>query len=309
MKNALFFLLGITLLGTSVVAQSGAGHADAAYLKELQDWQDQRVNNLKAPNGWLNLVGLYWLEEGPNTFGSGAGNKVVFPAGSIAAVGGVFERSGDQVKLIAQEGVSIKVNGREVKEAVIFDKDSTKPATVESGNLRWTIIKRDDKIGVRLRDLNSPLVTGFPGIHRYPTDTAWRINAIFQPATGPANIAITNILGQTSQQNTPGKLLFTIGGVQYTLDALDEGGDAFFVIFGDETSGKTTYPSGRFLAVKKPAANSTATVIDFNKAYNPPCAFTHYATCPLPPRQNILPVAVTAGEKDYGNHGKSEASR
>jgi uncharacterized protein (DUF1684 family) len=183
---------------------------------------------------------------------------------------------------------------------VIFDKDSARQPVVSSGHLRWTIIQRGEKIGIRLRDLESPLVTQFKDIDRFPVDTAWRIQAALQPQGQTPTIAITNILGQTNQQPSPGKLVFSVGNKQYTLDALEEG-DELFIIFGDETSGKTTYPSGRFLAVKKPDANGLTT-IDFNRAYNPPCAFTSFATCPLPPRQNILPFAVTAGEKNYGHH-------
>jgi uncharacterized protein len=273
------------------------------YQREIAGWHSERIQELKAPNGWLNLVGLYWLEEGKNSFGSGGSNKIIFPKGSIGEVAGNFERGGNKVRLIVADGVAITVNGKPVKEAVIYDDDSTRQPVVASGHLRWTVIRRDNKIGIRLRDLESPLAAQFNDIDRFPVDTAWRIRATLRATGQPgqsAQIAITNILGQTSQQQTPGKLVFTVGGTSYTLDALEEDGN-LFIIFGDETSGKTTYPSGRFLTVHKPGADGT-TIIDFNKAYNPPCAFTNYATCPLPPPQNILPVAITAGEKNYGHH-------
>jgi uncharacterized protein (DUF1684 family) len=297
------------LLTTSVRAQdkdpthdNAAARGNDPYHREIADWQAKRIRDLKAPNGWLNLVGLYWLEAGPNTFGSGSDNKIVFPAGSIDPSAGSFERSGNTVKLVVANNVTITVNGKSVKEAIIYDGDSsTPPAVIASGRLRWTVIRRDDRIGIRLRDTASPLLTQFKGIDHFPVDTAWRITATLKTPTQPSRIAIKNILGQTSQQQTPGKLVFTIGATQYALDALREG-DELFIIFGDETTGKSTYPSGRFLGVRKPGADGT-TVIDFNKAYNPPCAFTNYATCPLPPPQNILPVAITAGEKNYGHHG------
>jgi uncharacterized protein len=274
-----------------------------SYQREIADWHSKRIQELKAPNGWLNLVGLYWLEEGRNSFGSGGSNKIIFPKGSIGEVAGNFERAGNKVRLVVADGVAITVNGKPVKEAVIYDDDSTRQPVVASGHLRWTVIRRDNKIGIRLRDLESPLAAQFKDIDRYPVDTAWRIKATLRATGQPgqsAQIAITNILGQTSQQQTPGKLVFTLGTTSYTLDALEEDGD-LFIIFGDETSGKTTYPSGRFLTVHQPGADGT-TIIDFNKAYNPPCAFTSYATCPLPPPQNILPVAITAGEKNFGHH-------
>jgi uncharacterized protein (DUF1684 family) len=281
---------------TGLVAQSGT-----AYTKEIEQWHEKRVEGLKAPNGWLNLVGLYWLEEGRSPFGSSPDNKIVFPAGAIAGTAGYFERKGTSIKLVVADHVEITIDGKPVKEVVIFDKDSLRPPVLACGSLRWTIIQRDDKIGIRLRDLNSPLVTSFKGIDRYPVDTAWRITAVFKPALVPGTIAITNIIGQTNDQRSPGKLVFTIHNTSYTLDALEEGNE-LFIVFADGTNGKTTYPSGRFLAVEKPSAPDNTTMIDFNKAYNPPCAFTNYATCPLPPRQNVLPVDVEAGEKNFGHH-------
>jgi uncharacterized protein len=294
MAKIIAFLL-ISLSTTQIHAQP-----NDPYQKEITDWQAKRIQDLKAPNGWLNLVGLYWLDPGQNTFGTAANNKIVFPAGTIANTAGSFERSGNTVKLVVANGVTITVNGKSVKEAVIYKNDSTRPPVVASGRLRWTVIRRDDKIGIRLRDTASPLLTQFKGIDRFPVDTLWRIAATLKTTTQPTQISIKNVLGQTSQQQTPGKLVFTIGAKQYTLDALQEDDD-LFIIFGDETSGLSTYPSGRFLSVRKPGPSGTTT-IDFNKAYNPPCAFTNYATCPIPPPQNILPVAITAGEKNYGDH-------
>ena len=294
MPKTFTFLL-IALITTRLYAQD-----QTPYQKEIADWQTKRIHDLKAPNGWLNLVGLYWLDPGQNSFGTANTNKIIFPAGAIADKAGTFERSGNTVKLIVADGVTITVNGKSVKEAVIYDGDSSRPPVVASGRLRWTVIRRDDKIGIRLRDTASPLLTQFKGIDRFPVDTTWRITATLKTTTQPTQISIKNILGQTSQQQTPGKLVFTIGSKEYALDALQED-DELFIIFGDETSGKSTYPSGRFLSVRKPGTNGTTT-IDFNKAYNPPCAFTNYATCPIPPPQNILPVAITAGEKNYGDH-------
>jgi len=272
----------------------------SAYVQEIESWHRSRITNLKAANGWLNLAGLFWLNEGKNSFGSDPVNKIVFPAATIAGSAGYFERNDNTVKIVVQNNVDIKVNGIAVKEAVIYEKDSGRSPVVTHGSLRWTIIRRDDKIGVRLRNLESQQAAGFKDIERYPVDSTWRIAATLRKETYPQTISITNVLGQTSQQQTPGKLVFTISGKQYTLDALEEG-DHLFVIFADATSGKTTYPSGRFLYAKKPDAGGV-TFIDFNKAFNPPCAFTPYATCPLPPKQNVLDLEITAGEKNYGHH-------
>jgi len=274
--------------------------ASASYQKQIDDWHDKRINELKADDGWLNLVGLYWLDEGKNSFGSGSQNKVVFPAGSISEVAGYFERTGNTVKLVVENNTAINVSNKPATEALIFQENPVVMPIVSSGSLRWTIIKRDDKIGVRLRDLNSTAPAAFKGVDRFPVDSTWKVAAVLQPPTQLSTIDITNVIGQTTRQKSPGKLLFTINNKQYTLDALDQG-DELLIVFGDATSGNTTYPAGRFIDVKKPGPDGKLE-LDFNEAYNPPCAFTDFATCPLPPRQNILPVAVTAGEKDYGHH-------
>ena len=294
MKYRCFWLSCFFLLPIWLLAQGGT-----AYEKGIRQWHAQREEGLKEPNGWLNLAGLYWLEEGRNSFGSGTDNKIVFPAGTIAGSAGYFLREGGTVKLVVTGDVPVTVNDKPVKGAVIYiyHKDSVYQPVVASGSLRWTVIRREDKLGIRLRDLHSPKLTAFKGIDTYPVDTTWRIRAVFQPAAESQRISITNIIGQTSQQRTPGKVVFTYHGQQYSLDALDEGPE-LFIVFADGTSGNTTYASGRFLAVERPAGDDNVTVIDFNKAYNPPCAFTSYATCPLPPRQNVLPFEVKAGEKD-----------
>jgi uncharacterized protein (DUF1684 family) len=172
---------------------------------------------------------------------------------------------------------------------------------MEHGSLLWFVIKRDDQYGVRLRDHESDGVKNFHGIERYPVDVSWRIEARFEKAEPGKTIDITNILGQTTPNPCPGTLVFDIDGKEFRLDAILEGGPDLFVIFGDDTNEKETYPSGRYIYVNPPD-ESGKVIIDFNKSYNPPCAFTAFATCPLPPRQNVLPVRITAGEKNYAHH-------
>lgn len=266
-----------------------------AQQQEFKAWHNKRIQDLKAENGWLNLVGLLWLEQGKNTFGSGANNHLVFPPGSIPKYAGFFERSGDSVTLTADDKVQITVNNQPVKKALLFSNDSSVSPVIGYNSLRWTIIKRGTRIGIRLRDLNSPAVKNFHDIATYPFRNTWSISATLHTENVPATIPITNVLGQTSDQKVAGRLVFKINNTEYSLDALEEG-DELFIIFGDATNKKETYPSGRFLYAKKPATGGT-TILDFNKAINPPCAFTPYATCPLPPKQNRLAVAITAGEK------------
>lgn len=295
LKRCVFLLC--LLVGGSSLAQT-----PDAYTQSVNQWHKEREAGLKRENGWLNLVGLYWLSPGKNTFGTAKNNNVVFPKGSVEEYAGYFELGADNtVTVVPAEYVAIKVNGAPVTRAIIFHNDSTRVPTTSYKNLRWTVIRRNDKIGIRLRDLQSAALTAFNGIERYPVSAAWKVNALLEKTGTPDRIDITNVLGQTSQQKAAGRLSFSIGGKHYSLDALDEGGPDLFVVFADQTNVSETYPSGRFLSVNRPDANGN-TVIDFNKSYNPPCAFTDYATCPLPPPQNRLSIAVPAGEKKWGHH-------
>jgi uncharacterized protein (DUF1684 family) len=274
----------------------------AVYQSEIDKWHENRVVELKGPRGWLNIAGLYWLKDGINTFGSDAGNNVVFPEGTIPAHAGFFLLKQNTVTIESAKGVEITSKGKPVGRLVAFNPDSARSApAMNYGSLEWFIIKRDDKFGVRLRDFKNPELEKFTGIDRYPVDAVWRMEATFEKADSSRTIPITNVLGQTTAQPSPGTLVFQIDGKTHRLDALDEGGDEYFIIVGDETNARTTYGAGRYLYVARPDANGK-TIIDFNKAYNPPCAFTAFATCPLPPKQNILAVAITAGEKNYGSH-------
>lgn len=271
------------------------------YNNEIEEWKIKRVNYLKSENGWLNLTGLFWLEEGKNSFGAAGTNNIVFPKGSIPANAGHFNLSNQVVTINTAEGVTVKVNNQIAKpDEIVFSKEMAKPAPMSYGSMHWTIIKREDKIGIRLRDYSSPLVKSFKGTDRFPTDSNWRFDAILQAPTIPSTIPISNVLGQTIQMKFLGKLVFTINGQTVSLDVVEEGVE-YFVIFGDLTNKKETYGAGRFLYVPKPTADGK-TVVDFNKAYNPPCAFTPYATCPFPPKQNMLNLAITAGEKTYSEH-------
>ncbi|MBE7169072.1 MAG: DUF1684 domain-containing protein [Williamsia sp.] len=281
-----------TLCWTSLSAQS--------YQDDMNAWYQGRAKGLTAENGWLNLVGLYWLDEGKNTFGSGNGVKIKFPKGTIPGEAGYFELEDGVVTQYAANGIKILVDGQAQEKATIFDSTQRRAPVSAYENLRWTIIKRSSKIGIRLRDLKSSSVSHFKGIDHYPADTSWIVTATLHSTAGLNSIAITNVLGQVNAQESPGKLHFSIGGQEYTLDALEEN-NKLFIIFADGTSGKTTYPAGRFLSAEKPT-DGGKTILDFNKAYNPPCAFSAYATCPLPPKQNVLPVEITAGEKTYGHH-------
>ncbi|MCX2739636.1 DUF1684 domain-containing protein [Pontibacter anaerobius] len=281
---------------TNTQSMATAAAADSSYVASIDQWHATRVENLQKEDSWLALAGLYWLEPGNNSFGSAEGNKVVFPEGKIAGQAGSFILDGDVVKLQVAQGADITLNNEPVQqEAIVYRPEMEQPAEMRHGSLKWVVIQRGDKYGVRLWDAESEARKNFAGIERYPVQPEWRLEAVLEQNPLPKQIAITNVLGQTSQEPSPGAVVFTKDGQQYRLDALEEG-DELFIIFADQTNGTETYGSGRYLYMPKPGTDGK-TIIDFNKAYSPPCAFTGFATCPLPPKQNILPMAVTAGEK------------
>ena len=211
---------------------------------------------------------------------------------------GVITVSDTSIRLKVNTGVAILIDSALSQEAVLKDDLSQSPTIMQWQDYKWFIIKRGDKYGIRLRDLGSDAVKNFKGVERYPVDSSWRLTASFKPYDGIKVITIPNIIGSTEEDTVKGELQFTIDGKAYKLVPISEG-DEFFIIFADETNGEDTYGAGRFLYADKPDASGKV-IIDFNKAYNPPCAFTKYATCPLPPKENYMHLQVTAGEKKYG---------
>ena len=276
------------------------GAADAAYVAGIDQWHQEREASLKKEDGWLTLASLFWLQEGENTFGSGAGNDLVFPTGKIPARAGVLVLHNGKVTVKVADGVAIKSSGKPVEEAVVYTAEQEEVPELKYGPLTWFVIKRGDRYGIRLRDVESPVRAAFKGVPRYPVSAKWRLQARLELNALPKQIPITNILGQTEPMDSPGALVFAVDGETYRIDALEEG-EELFLIFADKTNGRQTYGSGRYLYADKPGPDGT-TIIDFNRATNPPCAFVPYATCPLPPKQNFLPLEVTAGEQTYGEH-------
>lgn len=274
-------------------------NADPSYLSEIEQWHSVRIANLKKENGWLNLAGLFWLKVGENKFGSEKDNDIVFPQNSPAYIGTITLKD-TIVSVKINSGVKVFSNNTEVKELILQNDLSGNPTVLKLDSLLWFVIKRGDKFGIRLRDLNSPLLKEFTGIERFPVNKNWRIEANYIPYSTPQKTLIPNVLGGFDEEIVPGKLVFKIQDKQYELDPVDSG-RRLFIIFADETNGETTYGAGRFLYTDKPDSLGKV-ILDFNKSYNPPCVFTRYATCPLPPAQNHLAVKITAGEKMYGSH-------
>ena len=296
MKKILYILLLLNFFFSANAQKPNS------YTKSINDWHKARIADLKTPNGWLNLEGLFWLHKGTNTLGKKEGSDCRYDNAAFPAVLGSFIYEGDSVLWVNSVNNSIKVNGVLVngtKPVKVFAKEE-QAIIMSWSHYTWTIIKREDKVGVRFRNLEAKTLTGFKGIERFKIDSNWRFKATMV-APSQNVLMITNVLGQTTPTKTAGKLLFNINNKEYSLDVLDEGGEKLFIVFADETAGKTTYGAGRFIEIPRPDALGNSE-IDFNIAYNPPCAFTAFATCPLPPAQNRLKVAIPAGEKNYGNH-------
>jgi len=296
----LVFVLSFFLFGCGKSSESGLEIDTAAHESEVEEWYQNRVTSLKKENGWLNLIGLEWLKEGTNSFGTDSSATVRLNTDKIQGMLGDFTL--EQGKVFFSPSVAgIMADSASIEgKTLIFDEEQKLNANLQYQTLRSTIIKRADAYGVRIRDLESPAVMDFHGIERYPVDLAWRLKAKFVPYVPQKDIMITNVLGQTTPNPSPGYLEFEKEGKTFRIDALDAE-DELYLIIADQTSGAGTYGAGRYLYVKKPVEGDEV-IIDFNKAYNPPCVFTPYATCPLPPKQNILELAIEGGEKTYGEH-------
>lgn len=270
------------------------------YHDEIEQWKQERLIELKSENGWLNLAGLFWIKEGKQYFGGSAADDIRFLIPSFPAQVGYFERNGNIVKQVIQKNIALLTNGVFQNEQLVFHADSLQQPQMSFAHYRWTLLQRDELIGIRFRDLQHPAVEALKTIPCFPIDTLFRIKAKLVPHLTPKKIPVANVLGQLTQQFSPGKLVFNLRGETYSLDALQEG-NKLFIVFGDRTSGRSTYASGRYLYAAMPGEDGT-TILDFNKAFNPPCVFTAFATCLLPPAQNILRTSIEAGEKMVGDH-------
>jgi uncharacterized protein (DUF1684 family) len=278
-----------------VLMALGAGGNDSAYTAEVEAWRAQRENRLRADDGWLTLIGLFWLQPGENRAGSAPDNLIRLPEEAPAHVG-TFILKGDKVLFRASPGAVVHSAGHPVT-TLEMRPDVPGPADVISvGDLSMLIIRRGHRFGVRLRDRNSKFRKDFRGCKWFAVDQAYRVEARFIPYHPPKHIPILNILGDTEYHTSPGYVRFRIAGRECRLDPVLDNGRLWF-IFRDQTSGKETYGAGRFLYADPPRDGKV--ILDFNKAYNPPCAFNPYTTCPLPPKQNRLPVPIRAGEQAY----------
>jgi hypothetical protein len=280
------------------IAACGAGNGDfdrVAYDAELEQWRVERLESLKSPYGYLNLAGLFWLEPGISRFGSADDNDVVFPHTAAPRIG-EFRVSESGVVMQVEEGVDVRYDEVPVRSILISDDTTDNPVTITYGSLAWTVIERDGRFAVRLRDFEHPAIDAFPAIEYYPVDPELRVSAKLHRFATPKILNVDTVIeGLGYRPESPGTVRFDLGGESFELEAYASGDELFFV-FGDQTSGRETYPAGRFLYAAVPGDDGV-TLLDFNRAYNPPCAFNSFATCPVASPRNRMKTRVEAGEK------------
>lgn len=265
---------------------------------ELAAWREQRAERLQAPDSWLAVAGLDWLEEGANPIGSAHESAVKLPEGSAPERAAVLHLDGERLMLEPVSSSGITYNGESVRGPleieILPEKGSS--AAIRFGRLTLYVLQRETLFGVRIYDPEHPARLKFTGLDWFPPDPAWCVRARF--VAEPGALPIVNVLGQAEEALCPGYVEFTVEEQILRLYPLaDSAEESFWFIFRDQTAGVNTYPSGRYLIAAPPEDGRI--VLDFNRAYNPPCAYTPFATCPLPPAQNRLPLAITAGEKHF----------
>jgi uncharacterized protein (DUF1684 family) len=271
------------------------------YRADIEQFRARRAEEIGGPTGWAALAGLHWLTDGTHTVGRGSDNDIVLAAPSSPARLGTVTVDGANVTIALAAGVRASVKGKTVASVDLSPgTDAADGLTI--GGMTIVTIRRGQRTALRVWDTKSPTRVHFTGLKWMPIDPAWRIDARWVPHDPAPKVHIVNVLGEMVEMPNVGYAEFTVGGQTFRLEALLESDDApeLFFMFRDATSGHTTYVAGRYLYTDLPKDGRVT--LDFNKAKNPPCAFTDYATCPLPPPRNRLPIAVLAGELDDGHH-------
>lgn len=287
------------------VGMTHAGVTDDAtpYRNQIEAWRHHRVERLTAPHGWLSLVGLDWLKAGTNKIGSAKDNDVVLAKGPAHL--GTIALDHDSATITLAKDADATIDGKAQRSAKMLDDSHDKPTSVAFGTVDFYLVHRGDKYGLRIKDSDAPTRKHFLGIDYFAIDPSWRIVARWEAYNPPHEVEESNILGQVDKVVVPGAAVFERDGKTYRVEPVIEtpGDKNLFLVFADKTSGKETYGAARFLYADAPKDGKV--ILDFNQAYNPPCAFTPYATCPLPTAQNRLKMRVTAGEKKYrGGHAE-----
>lgn len=298
----IFGLLFILNIIVTLSCENEQRKTDNEYHEEINRWHSERIESLKEKDSWLSLAGLYELSEGRQTLGSDSSNDIVFPPQAPEKIGTNTKKE-ENITAVILPDVEVTHNGESVSEIAMTSGKAGEDVVLKHNNLLWNVIERRGNYYIRLKDTEHPNFTSFDAIERFPVSQKWRIKAIFEAFKEPQPILVPDVLNEGMQDSLHGMLKFSVEGKHYSLAPLGhpQKDRKFFIIFGDKTNGESTYSGGRYLYI--PTPENGATYIDFNKAYNPPCVFTPFATCPLPPAQNRLDLEVTAGEKMYKDSG------
>lgn len=268
----------------------------STYVTEINRWRQTKEDNLRAEDGWLTLIGLFWLHEGVNTVGANPASDVPIAAENVTDQLGTIEFRDGQATLQVTANVPVTVDGLQTTQAVLRDDSGEGgPSLVKIGSVTFFVIRRGDEYGIRVRDADNPARLTFTGRKWFPVDLQYQVSGRFIPHDVARSIPIANSSGQTELMDNPGRVEFVLDGQPLALEAFTAGKDELWFVFKDATSNKSTYGAGRFLYV--PLSADGMVRLDFNKAYHPPCAFTPYATCPRPPKENSLLVEILAGER------------
>lgn len=291
--------VALLLVAATVFAQTPPATEAPTFEQEHAAWRAWRLSRLTADDGWVTLIGLHWLKEGDNLLGSAPEARLALPADRAPARVAVLRLAGGKITLLPEPGAVLTADGQPVAGPLALGTDQDDETTlVELGSINFYVIARGDRLGVRVRDREAKLRQQFPGLDYFPADASFRVVARFVPNPPGTTVPVANVLGMTDAIPSPGRVEFELHGQPYSLTALDDTGDGrLFLIVGDRTNGYDTYGAGRYLYAAKP--DNGTTVVDFNRLYNPPCAFTAYSTCQLPPKENKLPLRLEAGEKKF----------
>lgn len=275
--------------------------AREAFAGGERDWRATRDATLRAPDGWTTLVGLHWIERGPHYVGRERDNGIRLAVGPPQLGMLTLERDGT-LRLVPARGAGLTLDGRPLATATTLrsDADAGGASVVgfDGGKGQASVIERGGRLALRVRHADAPTRTAFTGVRYWPAQRQWRIAGRFVPHPPGRTLEVATIVGTVEAMPNPGRVEFAHGGKTYRLEALDRGDGTLFLVFADHSNARGSYAAGRFLDVARPDARG-AVVVDFNRAYNPPCAFTAYATCPLPPAGNRLDFAIDAGEQAY----------
>jgi uncharacterized protein len=291
--KSLILFAALFLLSGCADDKLGPAPVPDNYLESIEEWKQYRIDVLSGPTNWLRLDGIYWIEEGENSFGSGEDQDLQFPEGTIPGHAGVVILEDDMITMKVADGVTITLEGEPVEEMVLFDGENR--PNVEHADLEWFIDTRGDRHGIRLYNKENPKADAFDGFPAYSVDPDWHLKARFIPHSDSISVTLDNVIGEEIERFSPGTIEFEAGGERQTVLAF-EASSGLFIMFSDETNKTETYHAGRYMIIPFPD-DKNKTIIDFNKAYNPPCAFSRYTTCQLPPPQNRLNVSIPAGEK------------